>query len=79
VYGRPRYEKPFYVRSVWHDGRFTYIKSDAPVLPAIYEMTADGSELLNFQVQEGTYVIPKVVDKAYLMLGRARLPVRKEP
>jgi type IV secretory pathway VirB9-like protein len=79
VYGRPRYEKPFYVRSVWHDGRFTYIKSDAPVLPAIYEMTADGSELLNFQVQEGTYVIPKVVDKAYLMLGRARLPVRKDP
>ena len=43
AYGRPKYEKPFYVRSVWHDGRFTYIKSDAPVLPAIYEMTIDGS------------------------------------
>ena len=78
VYGVPKYEKPFYVRSIWHDGHFTYIQSDAPVLPAIYETTEDGSELVNFQVQEGTYVIPKVLDHAYLALGKARLAVRKE-
>ena len=28
-YGTPKYEKPFLVRSIWHDGQFTYIKSDA--------------------------------------------------
>src|SRR5688572_21872339 len=33
-YGTPRYERPFLVRSVWHDGQFTYIKSDATELPA---------------------------------------------
>jgi hypothetical protein len=65
------------VRSIWHDGQFTYIQSDAPELPALYEMTEDGSSLLNFQVQDGTYVIPKVLDKGYLMLGKARLPVRQ--
>jgi type IV secretory pathway VirB9-like protein len=78
AYGRPKYERPFYVRSVWHDGQFTYIKSDAPELPALYEMTEGDSALVNFQVQDGTYVIPKVLDKAYLMLGKARFPVRQE-
>src|SRR5216684_3653920 len=29
TYGSPRYEKPFLVRSIWHDGQFMYIKSDA--------------------------------------------------
>lgn len=76
-YGRPRYEKPFYVRSIWNDGQFTYIQSDAPELPALYEMTEEGSSLLNFQVQNGTYVVPKVLDKAYLMLGKARFAVRQ--
>jgi type IV secretory pathway VirB9-like protein len=78
VYGPPRYEKPFYVRSVWHDGRFTYIQSDARELPALYEMKEDGEALVNFQVQDGTYVVPKILDKAYLMLGKARFAVRQE-
>ena len=26
VYGALEYEKPFLVRSIWHDGQFTYIK-----------------------------------------------------
>ena len=30
-------EKPFLVRSIWHDGQFTYIKADATELPALYE------------------------------------------
>jgi type IV secretion system protein VirB9 len=29
--------------------------------------------LVNFQVQHGTYVVPKVVDEGYLALGKARL------
>src|SRR4249919_1632259 len=29
VYGAPKYEKPFFVRSMWTDGQFTYIQSDA--------------------------------------------------
>ena len=29
--------------------------------------------LVNFQVHEGTYVVPKVLDEAYLALGKARL------
>lgn len=73
VYGTPRYAKPFLVRSVWHDGEFTYIKADATELPALYEVKDGKPALLNFQVQAGgTYVVPKVLDKAYLALGKER-------
>ena len=71
-YGSPKYERPFLVRSIWHDGRFTYIKSDATELPALYEVKDGKPALLNFQVQQGTYVVPKVVDSGYLALGKER-------
>jgi type IV secretion system protein VirB9 len=73
VYGTPRYAKPFFVRSIWHDGQFTYIKSDATELPSIYEVKDGKPSLLNFQVQSGgTYVVPKVLDSAYFAVGKER-------
>jgi type IV secretion system protein VirB9 len=71
-YGSPKYEKPFLVRSIWHDGRFTYIRSDATELPALYELKDGKPALVNFQVHQGTYVVPKVVDDGYLALGKER-------
>lgn len=72
AYGTPKYEKPFYVRSIWHDGQFTYIKSDAHELPALYEVKDGEPSLVNFHVQNGTYVVPKVLERGYLALGKAR-------
>ena len=72
VYGAPKYVKPFFVRSIWNDGQFTYIKADATELPALYEVKDGKPALLNFQVHEGTYVVPKVLDKGYLALGKER-------
>ena len=71
-YEAPKYEKPFFVRSIWHDGEFTYIKSDAKELPALYELMDGRPALVNFQVQDGTYVIPKVLERGYLALGKER-------
>jgi type IV secretory pathway VirB9-like protein len=72
AYGTPKYERPFYIRSIWHDGQFTYIKSDARELPALYEMKDGQPSLVNFHVQGGTYVVPKVLDRGYLALGKDR-------
>jgi type IV secretory pathway VirB9-like protein len=73
AYGSPKYEKPFLVKSIWHDGQFTYIKSDAGELPALYEIKDGKPSLLNFQVQHGgTYVVPKVLEQGYLALGKER-------
>jgi type IV secretion system protein VirB9 len=72
VYGTPKYEKPFLVRSIWNDGEFTYIKAEAKELPALYELKDGAPALVNFQVRGGTYVVPKVIDRGYLALGKER-------
>jgi type IV secretory pathway VirB9-like protein len=70
VYGTPKYRKPFLVRAIWHDGQFTYLKTDATELPALYEVKDGKPALVNFQVRNGIYVIPKVVERGYLALGK---------
>ena len=67
-----KYEKPFFVRSMWHDGEFTYVKTDATELPALYEPKDGKPSIVNFQVRQGTYVVPKVLERGYLALGNQR-------
>jgi type IV secretion system protein VirB9 len=71
-YSPPKYEKPFFVQSMWHDGEFTYVKTDATELPALYELKDGKPSIVNFQVRAGTYVVPKVLDRGYLALGNQR-------
>ena len=74
AYTTPAYSKPFFVKSIWHDDRYTYIKADARELPTLYEVTSDGApSLVNFEVQNGTYVVPKVLERGYLALGAQKL------
>ena len=72
VYGAPKYERPFFVRAMWNDGEFTYLKTDARELPALYELKDGKPSVVNFQVHAGTYVIPKVLDRGYLALGESK-------
>jgi type IV secretory pathway VirB9-like protein len=78
VYGTAKYERPFLVRSMWHDGQFTYVKSDATELPALYEVKDGKPAVVNFQVQNGTYVVPKVLDRGYLALGKEQFPFAQQ-
>ena len=48
------------------------VKTDATELPALYEVKDGTPSLLNFQVRNGTYVVPKVLDRGYLALGKAQ-------
>lgn len=72
IYGTPKYEKPFYVRAIWDDGEFTYLKTDARELPALYELKDGKPSLVNFHVRGGTYVVPKLLDRGYLALGDSK-------
>ena len=71
VYGAPKYERPFFVRAIWNDGQFTYLKTDARELPALYELKDGKPSVVNFQVRGGTYVVPKLLDRGYLALGES--------
>lgn len=72
VYGTTKYERPFFVRSIWHDGQFTFVRAEAQELPALYEVIDGQPSVVNFRVENGTYVIPKVLERGYLALGRDR-------
>lgn len=69
--------KPFFVHAIFHDDHRTFIQSDARELPAVYEFKDGTPNLVNFDVHNGTYVIPKILDDGYLMIGTARLPFRR--
>jgi type IV secretory pathway VirB9-like protein len=66
-------EAPFDIQSIYHDQKFTYIKTTAPEKFSVYEMKDGKPNLVAYQLQQGTYVIPKVMDNGYVELGKKRM------
>jgi type IV secretory pathway VirB9-like protein len=66
------HEKPFFVSAIYHDGTFTYIRADVTELPSLYELRDDAPNLVSFQVERGVYVVPKVLERGYLAIGKQR-------
>jgi type IV secretion system protein VirB9 len=64
---------PFSVAAIYHDDKFTYIRCAAQEKPTIYEIKDGKPNLINFELSNGVYVIPKIVDHGYLALGKKRL------
>ena len=67
-------EKPFDVSAIYTDGTFTYIRAGASELPSLYEVRDGAPNLVNFQVQSGVYIVPKVLERGYLAIGKQRFP-----
>jgi type IV secretion system protein VirB9 len=71
-------ESPFDVSAIYHDDKFTYIKSSASEKFSIYELKDGKPDLITFQLQNGTYVIPTVVDHGYLEIGKHKLDFQRK-
>jgi type IV secretion system protein VirB9 len=65
--------EPFLVSALYHDDRFTYIRCEAREKPALYEMKDGKPNLINFQLENGVYIIPKLVDSGYLAVGKKKV------
>ena len=65
--------KPFLVTAIYHDDLFTYIKCAATEKPAVYEIKDGKPNLINFDLQNGVYIVPKIVDTGYLAIGKKKL------
>lgn len=65
--------KPFNVTAVYHDGRFTYIRAESRELPAVYEVIDHVPNLVGFNVENGVFVVSKVIEHGYLSIGKRRL------
>jgi type IV secretory pathway VirB9-like protein len=66
-------EAPFDIQSIYHDDKFTYIKTNAPEKFSVYEMRDGKPDLINYDLRDGTYIIPKVMDNGYVELGKKRM------
>jgi type IV secretion system protein VirB9 len=69
--------RPFLVRAMYADRRFTYIKLDAAEAPAVYEIKDGKANLVAFDYVNGTFIVRKVVDQGYLAIGKAKLHFHK--
>jgi hypothetical protein len=70
--------EPFLVSAVYHDDTFTYIKCGAREKPALYEIKDGKPNLINFQLENGVYIVPKILDNAYLAIGKKKLPFTRQ-
>lgn len=66
-------ESPFDIQSIYHDDKFTYIKTNAPEKFSVYEMKDGKPNLINYDLRDGTYIIPKIMDSGYVELGKKRM------
>ena len=75
VYKFKRNERPFFVSAIYHDGKFTYIRSDAQEKPALYEIAEDNGKpnLVEFQMEDGLYIVPKILARGRLSIGKKKL------
>ena len=65
--------EPFLVSAIYHDDAFTYIRCAAREKPVLYEVKDGKPNLVSFQLENGVYIVPKIVDAGYLAVGKKRL------
>jgi type IV secretory pathway VirB9-like protein len=65
--------EPFLVSVIYHDDAFTYIKCAAREKPTVYEVKDGKPSLINFQLNNGVYIVPKILNSGYLAVGKKRV------
>ena len=71
-------EAPFDIQAIYHDDKFTYIKTDAPEKFSVYDMKDGKPNLINYDLRDGTYIIPMVMDSGYVELGKKRMEFKRK-
>jgi len=65
--------EPFLVSAIYHDDGFTYIRCAAREKPVLYEIKDGKPNLISFQLENGVYIVSKIVDSGYLAVGKKKL------
>lgn len=69
---------PFNVSAIYHDAKFTYIKSDAAEKFTVYEVRDGAPNLINYELRDGTYIVAKVLDGGYFEVGKKRMEFKRK-
>ena len=73
--------RPFLIEAMWHDGKFTYIRSRRQGSPgAVYELSDGEPAVVPVQVAGGgLYIVHHVMGDGWLQIGDRRAGWRFEP
>ncbi|MDE0356843.1 MAG: TrbG/VirB9 family P-type conjugative transfer protein [Gammaproteobacteria bacterium] len=72
--------RPFLVDAMWHDGKFTYIRSRGQEPPAVYELRDGEPAVVLVQLAgDGLYIVHHVMGDGWLQIGDRRARWRFEP
>ena len=73
-------EWPFLVSGMWHDGRFTYLRSTAQESPALYEVKDGKPALVAYDLHEdGLYIARHVLGEGWLKIGKQKVTWKFNP
>ena len=78
-YSFERDKAPFNIHSVFRDDKFTYIAANLEEVASFYEVKDGKPNLVQFQYQNGVYVIRDLVDHGYLQVGKKRTDIARKP
>ena len=64
---------PFLVEGMWHDGQFTYLRSNAQESPALYEIKDGKPSLVAYDLTEdGLYIARHLLGDGWIQIGKER-------
>ena len=64
---------PFMVEGMWHDGQFTYLRSNAQESPALYEEKDGEPALVAYDLEpDGLYIARHVLGNGWLQIGKQK-------
>ena len=64
---------PFLVEGMWHDGKFTYLRSNAQESPALYEHKDGKPSLVAYDLgEDGLYIARHVLGDGWLQIGKQK-------
>ena len=73
ILNRKALEWPFLVQGMWHDGQFTYLRSNAQESPALYEIKDGKPALVAYDLTEdGLYVARHLLGDGWLQIGKEK-------
>lgn len=71
-------KKPFNIRAMYNDEKFTYIQARPEETPALYEIQDGKPNLINFDYQNGVYVVQRILERGYFAIGKEKLAFTRE-
>lgn len=66
-------KKAFGVDAIYTDGKFTYISAHPQEAFAVYEIRDGEPSVIQFQLSDNLYTIPKLLDRGYLRIGKENM------